>query len=131
MAPTIEQRESYRRNHDAALYGGMDALLYGRRVLTAIAQGQAAKDATGAGSRTAEVDCRGRLAAFLSAGCMQRQPETSGEGQKCHGSRPFSTSALLAGVLVHLFDIGLRRASGLTLSWDAHSSLLYIEPGHY
>jgi hypothetical protein len=64
--------------------------------------------------------CRGSL-----------KPPSKGKDATDHAhSAPRHTLQFLAGVLLHMFEIGLYRASGLTLSWDAHSSLLYIGPGH-
>jgi len=95
-------------------------------------QGQAAKDAASAGSRTAGADYRGRLTAFFPTKCIQVAPWNPAQRARTlpyyAPLAPRRTLQFLAGVLLHMLEIGFYRASGLTLSWDAHSSLLYFDP---
>jgi len=81
---------------------------------------------------------RGRLSRpsrgfSLKLGVCRGSPKPLAKGKDATDHAPPAPRPavqFLAGFLLHMFEIGLRRASGLTLSWDAHSSLLYIEPGH-
>lgn len=121
------------KDRKAALYGGMDALLDGRRVLTAIARGLAVEDGASAGYCTAGADYRVHLTAFFPTKCIQVAPWDSRLESSCtclrlassihswpssgcsHTYSCYCTLILYAVELIincHLLDIGTGQTGG-------------------